>query len=430
VYNQVSGKDLVFSLVNIDVWWVLLAAITGTMVVASIYPALLLSSFKPIEALKGKLSLGAGNAGFRKILVVTQFVFSAGLIIATIIISLQLKYIREKDLGFNKEHVFSFPIREELFKHYDVVRSKLLKTPGVLAVSSSDANIIGVNSTTGDTDWEGKEASRTFLIHPNPVDEHFIPLFKMQFVAGKNFTGVKADSMHIILNETAVAEAGIKDPVGKRFTIWENKATIIGVVKDYNYASLKQRIEPAAFYYAPANWRIFIKTTGKDAHKAIETAQTIWTKYTGDYPFHYSFVDEDYNMMYKSEQRTGILFNVFAIVAITISCLGLFGLAAYTAQVKTKEIGIRKVLGATVANITGLLAKDFVRLVLKSLIIAIPAAWWAMNSWLQDFVYRINISWWIFLLAGTLAMLIAVLTVSFHAIKAALANPVKSLKEE
>lgn len=429
-YNQISGKNLVFSITDAKMWLIISLSITGSLIIASIYPALLLSSFKPIEALKGKLSFGAGNTQFRKVLVVTQFVFSTALIIATIVITLQLKYIREKNLGYDKEHVFSFSIRQNMFDHYAAVRDELLKSKGILGVSASNSNIVGVNNTTGDTDWEGKPENSTFLVHTSGIDENFIPLFKMEIADGKNFTGTKSDSGHVILNEVAVREAGIKDPVGKRFKLWGNTATIIGVVKDFNYASLKQRIEPAVFFYEPANWRIFVKTNGKDAAIAVAAVQEIWTKYTPDYPFSYSFVDEDYDALYKSEQRTGMLFNVFAVVAILISCLGLFGLAAYTAQVKTKEIGIRKVLGATVANIVQLLAKDFVSLVIISLVIAVPIGWWAMNSWLQDFVFRISIGWWVFLLAGGLAIFIALLTVSMHAVRAALANPVKSLKEE
>jgi putative ABC transport system permease protein len=252
----------------------------------------------------------------------------------------------------------------------------------------------------------------------------------MQLVKGRNYNGGKADSLNVIINEATVREAGIKNPVGKRFELWGQNLTIIGVVKDFNYASLKHRIEPMIFYYQPANWRMFIKTTGKEANKAIAAALVAWNKYSPDYPFNYSFVDEDYDAMYKTEQRTGTLFNIFAVVAILISCLGLFGLAAYTAQVKTKEIGIRKVLGASISNIMQLLAKDFISLVFISLIIAIPIGWWTMHTWLQGFVFRISISWWIFLLAGCLAIFITVITVSMHALKAALANPVKSLKEE
>jgi putative ABC transport system permease protein len=429
-FNQISGKQLVFSISNVNMWMVVGIAITGSLVLASFYPALLLSSFKPLEALKGKLSFGGGNSNFRKVLVVVQFIFSVALIISTIVISMQIKFMREKNLGYDREHVLYVPLRQEIYNHYSAVRTELLKMPGIIDVASSDNPVTDISATTGDTYWEGKPENSTFLIHASSIDDKFIPLLKIQMADGKNFSGSKADSVHLILNETAVRDAGIKDPVGKKFTLWDVSGTIIGVVKDFHYTSLKKRIEPMVFYYSPANWGLYVKTTGKDANKAIASLQSMWAKYSGDYPFSYSFVDENYDALYKSEQRTGVLFNVFAIVAIFISCLGLFGLAAYTAQVKTKEIGIRKVLGATVANIVQLLAKDFMILVAISLVIAVPLGWWAMHSWLQDFVFRINISWWIFCVAGLVAVLIALITVGMHAIRAALANPVKSLKEE
>ena len=430
LYNNLTGKHLVFDLSNKAVWLVLTGAIVGTLSLAGIYPALLLSSFKPVQALRGKLSLGIGNSSFRKILVITQFTFSVGLIIATIVISSQLKYIKEKDLGYNREYVFSFWIRSELHDHLDAARDELLKQPGVLGVSTSNNDVIGVGGTTGDTDWEGKESGRTFLIHPNGIDKNFIPLLKMQMAAGNNFTGSKSDSAHVILNETAVRQAGIKDPIGKTFTLWQTRGTIIGVVKDFNYVSLKYAIEPTVFYYGPENWLMYIKTTGKDAPKAIAAAQKIWKTYVPDFPFEYSFLDDEFDKIYHAEQRTGVLFNVFSIVAIVISCLGLFGLSTYSAQVKTKEIGIRKVLGASVNSIANLLAKEFIVLVLFALLIATPIAWWLMNKWLQNYAYRINISWWIFLATALLAIVIALITVSFQAIKAALANPVKSLRTE
>ena len=431
LYNDISGKQLVFNLGSANVWLVLLTAVIGSLAVASIYPAILLSSFRPIESLKGKFTAGIGNAGFRKALVVTQFVFSIGLIISTMVIGLQLKYMREKDLGYDKEHVFSFNIRDEMMNHYPAIRSELLQSPGVVNVSRASSNIIGVSNSTSDTDWDGKDPNRAFIVHPTAIDEQFVPLFNIKMVAGKNFTGSKSDSAHILLNETAVRESGIKDPIGKRFSLWGAEGRIIGVVKDFNYASLKEKIEPAVYYYnMNYGWRLFIKTNGRDADKAIAAAQKQWMKYSADYPFNYVFVDEEYDSLYKTEQRTGTLFNVFAVVAIIISCLGLFGLATYTAYVKKKEIGIRKVLGAGITNITTLLTKDFIVLVLISLFIAIPVAWWAMSNWLQDFVYRISLSWDVFAISGALAIGIALITVSFQSIKAALANPVNSLKEE
>ncbi len=430
LYNDLSGKHLLFSLTDKNVWWVVGCTILGTLALASIYPAIMLSSFKPIQVLKGKLSLGIGNHSFRKVLVVTQFVFSVGLIIGIIVITNQLKYVREKDLGYNREYVFSFAMTGAVHDHYDAVRNQLLQEHGVLEVASSDNGVVGTGSTTGDTDWDGKAPGTSFLIHPNSIDKDFIPLLKMQLVAGSNFTGSKSDSMHFILNETAVRQAGIKDPIGKTFTLWQTKGIITGVVKDFNFASLKQAIEPAIFYYQPPNWTIFIKTTGKDAPAAIAGATKVWKNYSAEFPFNYSFLDDQFDKLYKADQRMGALFNVFALVAIVISCLGLFGLATYTAQVKRKEIGIRKVLGASVQNITGLLAREFVVLVLIAILIASPLAGWFTHHWLQDFVYRTQLSWWMFVMAGIAALLIALITVSFQAVKAAIANPVKSLRSE
>jgi putative ABC transport system permease protein len=253
----------------------------------------------------------------------------------------------------------------------------------------------------------------------------------LKFAAGTTFKGEKADSAHYILNETAVREAGIKDPIGKRFSLHSTKGIIIGVIKDFHFASLKKKIEPAIFTYQPENdWMMFVKTTGRDAPHAINAAQQAWKKYNPGFPFEYHFLDELYDNMYKTDQRSGTLFSIFAGIAILISCLGLFGLATYTAQVKVKEIGIRKVLGASVAHITAMLSKDFLILVVTSLIIASPMAWYFMNKWLQDYVYRTHIEWWMFALAGIAALLIAFVTISYQAIKAALANPVKSLRSE
>ena len=252
----------------------------------------------------------------------------------------------------------------------------------------------------------------------------------MHMQSGGNFTGSKFDSAHFILNETAVREAGIKDPVGKSFTLWQTKGTIIGVVKDFNYASLKDVVKPAIFYYKPANAVMYVKASGKDAPRAIAATEKLWKTYEPGYPFEYSFLEDDYNHLYQADQRSGSLFKVFTAVAILISCLGLFALATYTAQVKTKEIGIRKVLGASVARITALLAKEFIILVLIAFLIATPVAWMFMDKWLQNYAYRININWWIFIGSGCIAILIALITVSFQSIKAAMANPVKSLRTE
>jgi len=430
LYNNVSGKQMQFNMFDAGVWKVIGLTVLATLTASSIYPALLLSSFKPISALKGKISLGVGNAAFRKILVVTQFIFSIGLIIGTIIINNQLKYIREKELGYDKSYVFSFGMRD-MQKNYEAVHAELLNQPGIHGVTSSSDNIISIGSNTSDTDWDGKDPNSQFLIHPMYIDKYYMNFFKVKLTGGKGFAGYKTDSTHFILNETAVRQTGITNPVGKRFKLHDINGIIIGVVRDFHFASLKQKIEPAIFAYQPGNdWRMSVRTTGKDAPKAIAAVSKIWKQYNPAFPLDYSFLDEDYNNLYKTDQRSGTLFSGFAAIAILISCLGLFGLATYTAQVKVKEIGIRRVLGASVANITAMLSKDFLVLVVISLVIASPVAWFAMNKWLEDYAYRVSIQWWVFVVAGITAVTIAFITMSFQSIRAALANPVKSLRSE
>ena len=430
LYNTLSGKQLVFDIGNGNIWLVISSTIIGALLLASFYPALLLSSFQPVAALKGKLSLALGTTSFRKVLVVVQFTFSVALIIGTIVIYKQLRYVKEKDLGYDKEQVFAFQLTGEATRQYDAIRTELLKQPGVLDVATSTDNIVGYNATTNATDWDGKDPNNSFLIHPGYIDEKFIPFFKMKMIAGSNFSSWPADSAHFIVNETAVKKADITNPVGKRFQLYQTKGIITGVIKDFNYTSLKQPVEPMIFMYNPFNWEVFIKTTGKAAKQAVTAAQNVWTQFDKTTPFQYSFLDDDYNKIYESDEKMSALINAFAAIAILLSCLGLFGLIAFSAQVKTKEIGIRKVLGADVMSIITLLGKEFIELVLIAFLIASPVAWYAMHKWLQDFAYRITISWWMFVFAGIMAVAIALITVCFQAIKAAIANPVKSLRTE
>jgi putative ABC transport system permease protein len=430
VFNQVSGKQLVFNPADYHIWLVILLTITGTLIASSIYPALLLSSFQPLKALKGKISNSIGDVLFRKILVVTQFAFSIMLIAGTIVITMQLNYIRTKQLGYDRAHVLTYNMGG-MFKHYEAVKAELLKQPGVLAVTRASGNIVSLGNITGSTDWEGKLPGQTFIVRPMAVDKDFVSFFKMKMTLGNAFTGSVADTNRFILNETAVKELGLKNPIGKRFKMWKTDGVIMGVIKDFHFSSMKEKIGPAVFYYNPDHLgSIYIKTTGQDAQKAIAASNKLFKAYNSDFTFNYSFLDDDFNRLYKGEQQEGILFIYFAGIAIFISCLGLLGLAAYTAQVRTREIGVRKVLGASVANITRMLSVDFLILVLLSVIIATPVAWYGINNWLQGFAYRTEVHWWVFVLAGGSAMLIALLTISYQAIKAAIVNPVKSLRSE
>lgn len=435
VFNNMAAKDMEIGFFDGEFWGITVLAVVFSLILSSIYPALLLSSFEPLKALRGRISGGISTAAFRKFLVTVQFVFSVAMIAGTLIVGLQLNYVQEKALGYEKKHVFSFDIKA-IGKNYETAKAELLKQPGVLEISCSENPIVNLDRTTGDTDWDGKDPEQGFMIHPLTVDEDFLSLFRIELIAGRGFTGAASDSSHYILNETAVREAGIADPIGKRFSLWDTEGTIIGVVSDFHVASLREKIEPVIFQYQPANSvlyansKMYVKTNGKDAAKAIAAAGKLWQQYNPAFPFEYRFLDETYDNLYKSEQRTGTLFNIFAVVAILISCMGLFGLATYTAQVKIKEVGIRKVLGASVTNVVTLLSRDFIRLVLMAIVIATPLAWYAMNRWLQDFAYSVSIEWWMFALAGVLALVIALLTVSFQSVKAALMNPVKSLRSE
>lgn len=433
LYNTISGKKISFNISDINVWKVIGLAVLGTLITSSIYPAVLLSSFKPIESLKGKFTSGIGIASFRKALVVFQFAISVILLVCTLIMSNQMSFIKNKDLGLDKSYVFSVPLTQEVVDHLDVVKSELKAQPGILNITSSDAyNLLDVGQSTSDINWNSKPANSNMMITQLSADKDFIPTMKIKFAEGNNFTGTPSDSSYYILNETAVKNMGLKRPyVGQQISFHNMKGTIKAVVQDFNFQSLKQKIAPLILYTNRKDKNILhIRTTADKAQQAIASVEKQYKKYAGAIPFSYSFLDKTFEVQYQSDQHAGTLFNVFAGIAIFISCLGLFGLATYTAQVKTKEIGIRKVLGATIGGIVKLISKDFLILVIIAIIIASPIAWWAMHKWLQGFAYRVNISYWAFVLAGILALLIALATVSYQAIKAAIANPVKSLRTE
>src|SRR3569833_2762046 len=299
VFNNISGKQMVLDLADYHIWLVILCTIAGTLIASSIYPALFLSSFEPLKALKGKISTGIGDVMFRKILVIGQFSFSIVLIIGTIVITGQLKYIHTKDLGYNKEHVFSVWMRD-MAPHYDAVKAELMKQPGVADVTRSNQNIVRFGGFTGSADWEGKDPKQNMMLHVITIDKDFIPFFKMKMLEGKSFTNAPNDTAHFILNEAAVKESGIKDPVGKRFSMFGVKGTIIGVVKDFHYDSMREKITPAAFYYHPQYFnRLYVRISGTDPSAAIATAGKEFKKYNGQYPFGYAFLDETFDNIYR-----------------------------------------------------------------------------------------------------------------------------------
>lgn len=428
LYNELAGKQLQFNPFDLNLWKVIGITLVSVLIASSIYPALILSAFNPVQNLKSRALAATGSTTFRRVLVVGQFAFSIGLIICTTIIGRQLDFMLDSDLGFDKANVFAVHM-DEMSPHYESVKSELLSNPAIGGVSVGNGNIVGRWGSTLDVDWEGKAPDFTFFIHDMKVDQDFIPLFKMEMAEGKNFSGGRADSSHFILNETAVNQMGLKDPVGKRFRWHENEGTVIGVVKDFHFTPLQQTIQPFVFAYTPSDNILYVKADNKNMAEAIKAVEKVWSNYNQGSPFTYEFVDDTYARYYTADQRTGNLFSLFTAIAIIISCLGLLGLITYTAQLKVKEIAIRKALGASVSNVVMLLSKNFILLLTISIVIAVPVSWYTMNNWLSGFAYQTSVPWWLYGISCISAIAIAIITVGVQSVRAAVENPVKTLRE-
>jgi putative ABC transport system permease protein len=425
-YSNMTGKSGHFSLADPQAWQVLAGALFFCFVMAGIYPAYLVAKFNPILALRGRTNQ-AGGAMLRKSLVVTQFSLATILVVGTLVIGNQLRFIRERDAGFSRKNVFSFNGRT----FTPQLKQSLAGETSITGISTSSDSPVNVMSGTANTDWDGKDKDRTIIMAQMNVDRDFIPNFGINLVSGSNFKGNKADSTHFILNETAIKQTGIKDPIGKRFKFEGTEGTIIGVVKDFSITSIREPIWPLIMYSKPEwNHMVHVHTTNDLTPAALASTEKLWKQFSPDFPFEYTFLDADYNQLYTAEQQTGQLFNFFAGIAIIISCLGLLGLVSFTAEQRTKEIGIRKVLGATVLNITTLLTRDFMKLVIISILVATPIAWYVTDHWLQGFAIKVKVEWWVFGVAALLAICTALATIGFQSVKAALADPVKSLKSE
>jgi len=433
LFNQVSGQQLSFNWLNTQVWQMIVVCLVATLLAVSIYPAIILSGFRPIEMLKTRGSSNRGNPIFRKVLVVIQFTVSVALIAVTLVISKQMRYLRDKNIGYDRSYVFSVELPEDAKEHGEAIKADLLNSSTIESASVAGINNLhDFHSATSDLEWSGKAPDQSMVITQAPIDEKFIPTMKLEFLEGGNFTGAEGDNKKFILNEAAVKQMGLKKPwVGQQISFHSREGEIIGVVKDFNYVSMKEKIEPLIFFSKWwTNGYLYVRTRAGAAQTAIAAVKSSVGKYSGNQPFEYHFLDEQFDTVYRSDLRTGTLFNVFAVIAVIISCLGLLGLATYSARMRIKEIGVRKVLGASSFRIVGLLAKDFLLLVLIAVVIAIPLARWAIGEWIQEYAYRTKISAWVFVVAATGAFLIAFLTISSQALKAALTNPVKSLRTE
>ncbi|WP_028298856.1 ABC transporter permease [Olivibacter sitiensis] len=433
-FNYLAGKTLGINLFDGKLLLTLtgIALITG--LVAGSYPALFLSGFQPIKVLKGNTkSSGSGNLLFRNGLVVVQFVVSIVLLVGTVVVYQQLNYMKDRDIGYEKSNLIYVPMTGDIWTGQDAYKSELLQNP--LTANFAITNELPTNSISGSTDikWEGKDPNSQIVIPSFDVSENFFDVFQMKIVAGRAFSkDFKGDSSNYVINEKFAGIMGFdaETAIGKPLTVWDRSGTVIGVVKDFNFKPAQQAIEPLIMKLNDWGGTVVVRTQPGSTEATIKALEKINTSLNPGFPFSYNFVDQELDNLYKGEQRLGSLFNLFAVLAIFISCLGLYGLSAFMAEQRIKEIGVRKVLGASVFNITYLLSSSFVRLVLIAIFIAIPIAWYAIDNWLSGFAYHINLGWVVFLIASLVAIAIALLTVSYESIKAALANPVKSLRDE
>lgn len=434
-FNQLAGKIISKGIVYDGG---LIALLLGSGIVigllAGVYPAFILSSFKPIEVLKGRFATSNKGTFLRKGLVIAQFAISTALIIGTIIVYTQMSYMRSRDLGFNKEQVLVIETQRE--KKRDALLQSISRLPNVKATSLS-GSVPGSGYAGAYSEVENIKGDLQITnLDLYYVDFDYIPLYKIQMAAGRAFNReFKTDSNEaMIVNEATTRLLGYHSPadaVGKRFKQWGHKGKIIGVIKDFHYKSLQTPIKPLSIRMDWSGFSLLsVKVNPANVKNTIAAIEKEYKILIPNRPFSYYFLDEFFDRQYRNEERFGRLFMNFAILAIFISCLGLLGLASYSTMQRTREIGIRKVMGASVSNIINLLSKDFLKLVIISFFIAVPAAWYFMHKWLSDFAYRISISWWVFAMAGLLAIMIAVITISVQAFRAAVANPVKSLRTE
>ena len=439
LFNELSGKELVLDGLG-NPWFVLGLLLLGVVVgiLAGSYPAFFLSSFKPVQVLKGIKFTGSRNSiGLRSGLVVVQFFISITLIIGTTVVYQQLNYIQNKKLGYEKDQVLVLPETGLLGPKAAVFRNQISQDPRVVQVSTSGYLPAGPSYNNNFMVYPETRSTQLVKTLRYDVDYNYIPTLGMRMAMGRNFSeAYGTDSSGVLLNETAAQTLGWGNKaLGHSISHTENDGTkntyrVIGVVSDFHFRSMHERIAPLVMVLGQSAGTMIVKIKTKDITGLVATLKKQWNQLTADVPFTYSFLDERFNETYLAEQKTGRILGLFAALTIFVACLGLFGLATFTAEQRTKEIGVRKVLGASVGSIVGLLSKDFLKLIVVALVLAGPVAWFAMTRWLQDFEYRITIAWWLFALAGLLAIGIALLTVSFQSIKAALVNPMKSLRSE
>ena len=394
------------------------------------YPALFLSSYNPVQILKGDIK--AGPVTFRRILVIVQFSIAIMMIICTSIVYYQLTYIQNINLGLDKELILYSRIRGNLYQEFFTFKQELSRAPGIKNITyCSNLPTYNVASTSG-IDWEGKSEGTNVLVHRFIADHDYIPTFGIKLAAGRNFSlEHPSDSGDFILNEAAISQMGIEDPIGKRFTLWERDGKIIGVMKDFNYKSVHKEIEPLCMYLSPRTMGyIYIKIDGNRVTSTLKDIEKVSRQFNPFFPMDFQFINQEYEKLYMSEKKLRTLFTLFALLAIFLSCLGLYGLSSFMAEKRTKEIGIRKAMGSNTWQIMTLFSWDALKWILVANFVAWPIAWWYMNRWLNEFAYKTEIKLWIFLVAAILVLIIAIFSISYQVISTTKINPAVSLKHE
>ncbi|TAN01983.1 MAG: FtsX-like permease family protein [Chitinophagaceae bacterium] len=441
-FNRITGENFLFPLTSVSLWEILLGTLLLVTLLNSIYPALLLSSFKPLNIFRGISILKVKDTNFRKTLVVLQFSVSSLLIIGTIVIFTQMRFIQKSNAGYNKAQIFSLRIpfnsfdrnQEERLTAIHSLRNEILQQTSITGVSMTNQPILEmISAASGAVNWDGKDSTLNPAVTLLTADAGFRRMFHVPIESGRWFSPDNINDKHnVILNETAINQFHLRKPViGMPFIFMGDTGQVIGVAKDFHYLSFHDKIGPMVIFNNPG-WFSFIyceAAPGKTT-QALESVGRIWKKYFPDAPFDYTFLDQAFDNLYKTDRLTSKLILIFSCLAIFISCLGLLGLTAFAAEQRTKEIGIRKILGASVKDIVSLLSKDFILLVLIAFIIASPVAWWAMNKWLQNFAYRISINAWTFVAAGIVLFIMAMLTTGYYAVRTGMRNPVKNLRTE
>jgi ABC-type antimicrobial peptide transport system permease subunit len=432
-YNDLVQKQLSVNLSDPLHLASLLAIGIIAGLVAGSYPAFYLSSFSPVKVLKGiKLKSSASVVFIRKALVITQFAASVILIISTVIVYRQVQHIKDRDLGYSRNNLIYMDMQGNMKDHFNEIKNSLIATGYIENAATSLHDALHVYSYGDGFSWQGKNPNAKLPIHSNVVSSEYLSTMHMKLIQGRDFYQGNIDSTNVVINQSMAHLMGKEGKIGSVITAGTYKLTVTGIINDFVYNDVYGSSAPLVLFNGSYSATVMAVRFKPDVNlsQALEKTGDVMKAGNPGFPFEYHFADKDFDAVFSSETLIGKLAGVFAMLAIFISCLGLFGLAAYTAERRTKEIGIRKVLGASVAGLTGLLAKEFLQLVVVSCVIAFPVAWWFMNSWLQGYAYRTTIQWWMFALAGITALFIALLTVSFQAIKAAVANPVKALRSE